>query len=247
MGGRAAGLGYTSSCISDVWSVMNNIGGLAEVNKAIISVSQNVHPYLKSFNRSALVVAVPAGKGVVGAGLYKFGDNLYNEQVITAGFANRFGLASLGLKINYVQYFAEGFGTRGVVTVCFGGIATLTPKLQIGAHITNINQPSITSGNQKEKVPTRLTAGLALKPSDKVIFTTEFEKDLDAIMIWKTGVEYQFHEKFFLRTGFNVHPDAAFIGTGFNPRRFGVDYALHYDLAAGLNHHMSVRYKLQKK
>jgi hypothetical protein len=246
-GARAAGMGYATSCNADVWSLMNNVAGLAEVKRTTASASYNSHPYVKSFNRSAAVFALPVGKGAAGLGLFRFGDDLYNEQVLSAGFGNRFGLASLGLKLNYVQYAADGFGSRGVFTVNFGGIATLTPKLMLGAYITNINQPSISSGNEKEKIPTRMAAGLGLKPSDKVLLTTELEKDLDADVIWKTGLEYQFHQKFFFRTGFNLNPDAVFMGTGFSPRNFGIDYAMHYDLRAGLNHHVTATYRFLKK
>jgi hypothetical protein len=246
MGARATGLGYSTACLADEWSVMNNPGGLADVKSLTFSASQNLHPYLKSFNRVAGIFVIPVGKTVCGLGVYRFGDELYNEQVASAVFSNRFGLASLGLKINYVQYFAEGFGTRGVFTVSFGGVATLTPQLMLGAHITNINQPTISS-NYEEKIPTRLSAGMALKASEKVLLTTEIEKDLDRKMIWKTGIEYQFNKKFFFRTAFNVDPDAAFLGVGFSPRNFAVAYAFQYELNAGMNHQATVAYKILRK
>lgn len=246
MGARATGLGYASSCISDEWSILNNVGGLAVIKKATLSFSHNSHPYFKSFNRTAAVIAIPFSSGAAGLSVYKFGDDLYNEQILSGAFSNHFGLASLGLKVNYIQYRAEGFGSRGVITFSFGGIAKLTPQLTFGAHITNINQPRIATGIQ-ETIPTRLSAGIAFMPSEKTFITTEIEKDLDHEMILKSGIEYQFRKKFYFRTGFNVQPSRAFFGIGFKPKKLSVDYGLQYDYNLGMNHQATVSYKFITK
>src|SRR3546814_5282531 len=67
---------------------------------------------------------------------------------------------------------ACGLGAITAFTVSFGGIATLTPQLLFGAHIVNINQPIINELTQ-ERIPTRLLAGMAFKPSDKLIRSEE--------------------------------------------------------------------------
>jgi hypothetical protein len=78
--------------------------------------------------------------GVTSVGAFRFGDDLYNEQMVSLGFGNKFGIASLGVKANYIQYQADGFGTYGAVSIDFGGLAELTDQLSIGAYITNLNQ-----------------------------------------------------------------------------------------------------------
>src|SRR5690349_10705923 len=143
MGARAHGLGYSSSCLGDAWSMANNVAGLAKVETASAAFSYHAIPSFKSFNRMTAIMTAPLLGGTAGASLFRFGDDLYNEQIMSAGFANTFGLASLGLKINYIQFHAEGLETVGVFTASFGGIATLTPQLSFGAHILNINQPVI--------------------------------------------------------------------------------------------------------
>jgi len=245
IGARAQGLGYASSCIADEWAMLNNIGGLAKVDQTTTSFTYDAQPQFKSFNRLAALVAVPTKIGVAGVSVFRFGDDLYNEQILSAGFSNTLGLASLGVKVNYIQYNAEGFGRYDAVTVSAGGIAQLTPRLFIGAHVVNINQPKI-SGSA-ERIPTILIAGVAFKPSDKLFISSELEKDLDYAPTWKTGLEYQVHKKFVFRTGFNINPNAGFAGVGFKPSKFILDYAFQYSSNMGQRHQATIGYHFKKK
>jgi hypothetical protein len=247
MGARASGLGSTSSCLTDEWSIFNNVAGLAHVNQTSAAFTYRAYPSIKSFNSMAGVFAIPLKWGVAGAGVYRFGDDLYNEHVLSAAFSNRFGIASLGIKVNYIQYHAEGFGTKGVFTVSFGGIAQLTKMLSVGAHIININQPRVSSNDREETVPTILIAGIGVKISEKLFATSEIEKDIAYKPIWKTGLEYVIHPKISVRTGFHINPSAGFFGVGFKPRKFILDYAYEYNFQIGANHQASVGYKFQSK
>ena len=246
IGSRAQGLGYASSSLSDEWSVFNNIAGLAKTDQLAAGFTYEVHPQLKAFNRMAAVVVSPVRSGATGFGVYRFGDDLYNEQILTAAYSNTFGLASLGVSVRYIQYHADGFGTKGLFSLGFGGIATLTPQLSVGAHIINLTQPEI-SASEKERLPTVLLAGVAFTPSTKVLVTTEIEKDLEYDFTWKTGLEYTPLKKFSVRTGFNLRPDAGFFGFGFKPARFSLDYAFHYQPGFGSRHQATVVYHLKRK
>jgi hypothetical protein len=247
VGARACGMGYASSCLNDEWGTFNNIAGISGLQKPISAFTYDACAALPSFNRMAALVAVPLKYGVVGTGLYKFGDDLYNEQLIVGGFSNKFGIASLGIKINYIQYSAEGSGSKGVFTISFGGIAELTSRLSIGAHIVNINQPSIPTFTEQETVPAIFIAGLGYKVSDKIFIATDIEKDIQYKLLWKTGLEYNFNKKFSFRTGFNLNPTASFLGLAFNPKRLALHYAFKYDMIIGFSHQATVEYKFNTK
>jgi hypothetical protein len=239
MGARANGMGNASSCLSDIWSLTNNISGLAKMKHAAASFSYHAIPSFKPFNRMAAVFALKLNKGVAGGSVFRFGDDLYNEQIISLGFANTFGLASLGLKINYLQYHAEGFGSNTALTFSFGGIANLTSNLLLGAHIVNINQPVINNITD-ERVPTRLIAGIAYEPSEKLSIIAEVEKDLENPPFLKTGLEYRVYKKIDFRTGFNLNPNTGFFGLGCKLRKLQFDYALEFNAALGLSHQATV-------
>jgi hypothetical protein len=246
MGARANGMAYASSCLSDVWALTNNIGGLAKVDKPSAAFSYHAIPSASFFDRMAAVICVPIRNGAAGLSIFRFGDDLYSEQMASLGFAHTFGLASLGIKINYLQYNAEAMGTHKALTCSFGGLAELTPKLFLGAHIININQPVINTITG-ERIPTRLIAGIAFKPSTKMSMAAEIEKDLEYNPIVKAGFEYEVFKKITFRTGFNLNPKVAFFGMGFKPRKFSLDYALQLNDAFGLSHQATVTYELKGK
>lgn len=244
MGARANGIGYTSSALFDTWGVFNNMAGIAKLESTNVTFAYDAYPSLAGANRTAMAFAMPLKIGVVGAGAYRFGDDLYNEHMLSAGFSSQFGLASLGTQINYIQYRTEGFGSKGVWSINLGGIAELTPQLSIGAYIININQPVI---NEYERLPTKLVAGLGFKPTEKVFLTTEIEKNIDYDPTWKAGLEYKFHGKFFARTGYNINPNTAFFGLGFQTKKCNIDYAIQYSSSIRMSHQASVSYQFNTK
>lgn len=243
IGARANGIGYASASLFDVWGTFNNPSGAAKLEHVTTGFTYDLHPTPAGANRTAAAVAVPLRIGVITGGAYRFGDDLYNEHIISTGFASKFGLASLGAQINYVQYSATGFGTKGVVSFNLGGIAELTPQLLAGAYIINVNQPKISG---EEKLPTRLVAGLGFKPIGKLFIAAEIEKDLDLDPTWKMGLEYAFHKKFSARTGYNLRPNAGFFGLGFKTKKITFDYAVQYNVSLNLSHQASVGYQFSK-
>lgn len=244
IGARAQGLGNCASGLLDVWGVFNNIAGIAKINYPTAAFTYDVRSALPGANRTAVAVASPLKTGVIGGGIFRFGDALYNESILTAGYGNQLGLAALGAQINYVQYRAEGFGSKGVFSFNFGGIAELTPQLAIGAHITNLNQPRLSTDD--ERLPTRLTTGIVFKPVETVVIATELDKDLDYKATWKLGAEYVFHSKFTARTGFNIHPRASFFGLGFKTSRFVLDYSIQHSVLLNFGHQATVRFQYEK-
>jgi hypothetical protein len=244
LGARAQGMGYASSCLTDVWSLQNNIAGLAKTPQSTAGFAYHAIPSFKFFNRAGAVFATPIGPGVGGVSVFRLGDDLYNEQTFSLGFANTLGLASLGLKVNYIQFRAEGLATRTALTASFGGIAAFTQHLSFGAHITNINQPVINELTG-ERIPTRLVAAISYQ-SDKLIISGEVDKDLEYSPLFRSGMEYRFLKKIAFRTGFNLNPQSGFFGLGFKTGKCQMDYALQFNDALGLSHQATITWQFTR-
>ena len=245
LGARSAGLGFASATLQDEWSFFNNVAGIANVKERTVSSTFEIRPALPGANRMAALVALPFSFGTSAFGVFRFGDELYSEQIISTGFANQLGHTSLGAKLSYIQYRTQGFGTHGTWGINLGGITQLTPQISIGAWIQNINQPKL-NFNEKEKAPVKLLAAFSFKPSEKFLFVSELEKDVLYRPIWKTGMEYNLHKKFFSRMGFNIHPSAFFFGVGFQSWRIKIDYALQSLTLLGASHQASASYRFSK-
>ncbi len=246
IGARAIGMGNTASCLSDVWALHNNIAGLAEIEQPIVAASYHSIPNFRHFDRMSAVFAQTIAGGAGAVGVLRFGDDLYNEHFVSLGYSNTFGLASIGFKANYLQYRAKGRPTRGAITFSFGGIATLTPHFLFGAHITNLNQPvlNVVTG---ERVPTRLTAGVAFRPSENLIVSLEIDKDIHHSPATHAGFEYRASPSAAIRTGFNFQPQCGFAGVGLSLGRLQVDYAVQIDYAFGLSHYATTAWQFDQK
>ena len=247
MGARATGLAYASSSTADEWSLLNNVGGLAQIKKLSTAFAYEISAALPGANRIAVVINTPVKNiGTAGVGFFRFGDDLYNEHVISSGFSNQIGITSLGIKVNYIQYCAQGFGTKSAWSIHFGGITQLTSKLHVGAYITNLNQPRI-SQHDNERVPASLTAGIGFRPTDKVVLLAEVRKQLEQDATIKGALEYTLHKKVFFRTGFSLQPYAGYFGLGFLVKQLKIDQGLQYNHVIGLIHQVSAIYLINKR
>lgn len=245
LGARAAGMGYASGALTDEWSFFGNSAGLAMEKNNTIASAYEVRG-LPGGNRFGVVGVIPLKFGVSAVGIFKLGDDLYSEQFIQAAFAHQIGKTSLGVRLGYMQYNAQGFGTHGILGVHLGGITRLTKQLTIGAWIQNINTPKL-KFNDKQTAPVKLYTSIKFNPLDKFLLALEIENDILYEPIWKFGMEYQIHKKIFVRSGVNLNPGAAFFGLGFQTWRVKIDYALQSFSPLGPTHQASASYRVNKK
>ncbi|MFN6090008.1 MAG: hypothetical protein ACK47E_14790 [Cyclobacteriaceae bacterium] len=246
MGARQAGMGYASSTPKDEWALFSNVGALGKTQQLSTAFAYEAVPALVGANRMAAVLNVPLRWANAGLGMFRFGDAIYSEQIISLGIGNQFGITSLGAKLNYIQYRAEGFGVQNTVSIDFGGITQLTDQISIGAYINNLTQSSLQT-RDGDKLPTRLVVGIGLKPSEKVFISTELEKDIDYKPTWRTGLEYSVYKNLFFRTGYALNPQAGFFGLGFHKNKLKIDYAIRLGQLTGTAHQASATYLIPKK
>lgn len=245
VGARPASMAYTLATLDDEWSVFNNPGALGEQENVMTLFSYENRYGIEGLSNMSAGILAPLPLGVASLGVFRFGDNLYSEQNVALGYGNTFGIASLGVRVNYRQYTLEGFGNRGVVTLDFGGIAQVSEELYFGAFIRNINQAQL-SDLQNERVPTVLNAGCSYRPVEKVVLNAEVEKDIDLEASFKSGMEYSFLPKFSARAGIRTRPFTNYYGLGFKTWKITIDYALTMVQILGSSHQVSLAYQVTR-
>jgi hypothetical protein len=241
MGARGQAMGNATACLSDEWSMLNNVAGIAKVSSLSLGATYDALPSLPAFSRMGMAATVP-GTLAYGIGLYRFGDATYNEQIVAAGMATHWNHTAVGAKVNYIRYAADGLGSKAVFSISLGGITTLTPWLTVGAHISNVNQPWL-SKQFDERLPTTLNAGLLFTLAPEVIVTTEIEKRINDVATGRGGLEFTLHKKFVGRLGFQLNPQVLSGGLGFRMRYFLADYSVRYTQALGVQHQASVSFR----
>jgi len=244
MGARPAGMGNAGFGVADPSALFQNPGSLARIDRSILFFGQEAVPGLAGGNRSAAALLVATSFGTLGVGAFRFGDQLYSEQFLTTGFGHRLGDTSLGLKGNFIQYRADGFGTRTAFTVDVGGLTQLTPEWSVGAGILNVNQASLTSG---ETLPVVFVTAVSWKPMSGPLLTLEAEKSFHVPLNIRGGMEVTFREKIFGRAGFSLEPLTLSAGVGFRTSRLGMDFAATYHRVFTFLYQASASCQFQKK
>jgi hypothetical protein len=244
MGARSLALGRISSLTDPLWGSTNNPACLAKAELTSAAFAYEVAT-LPGANRLASAFIKPLNWGTWGLSAFRFGDEIYNEQLVSISFANQLGIASLGGRISYVQYSAEGFGTSRGVAMDFGGVAQLTPQLSIGAYITNLTRSQLNTLHD-DPLPTRLFTSMQFTLSEKVLLLTEVEKDIDFDAIWRAGFEWDVYKKIFFRTGYQLPLRTVSFGLGTVRSRLSIDYAFQWQRISGTSHQASASYRFQR-
>ena len=245
MGARSASLGGASTTIGDEWALFNNIGGLSYHTQTTAFVSYRNLYGLPEFSSISFGATHPLWNGVSGLGFFRFGNDLYNEQRANLGFSNQFGIVSLGINLSYYQLNIEGAGTSKNFIIDFGGQARLIDQLYFGAHVSNMNQATLSSTTD-EKIPTIMKTGLSYRPNQNMMVNVELEKELEKEARLKLGLEHKMLEQFSIRTGFSTQPFEASFGLGFTPGKIGVDYYYGNNPDLGDIHQFSISYHFTK-
>ncbi|MBX9851558.1 MAG: hypothetical protein K2X86_07340 [Cytophagaceae bacterium] len=245
-GGRSAALANASVTYNDEWALFNNIAGIGSLEHASVFISYSNLYNLPYFNKAGIGYVLPVKIGVAGLSIQRFGSNVYNETKIGLGLGHCIRNVSLGLKINYSQIGIEGIGTKNNIVFEFGGISKISRQLYFGAHIFNLNQAKINK-EDLEFIPVIMKAGLSYRPTEKIIFNTEIEKQIDFKPSIKCGIEYKIIKSFVLRSGISTRPYIHYFGTGFSNKKYSFDYAFNFHHYLGAMHHISVSYFFKQK
>tara|TARA_A100000171_G_C2132435_1_gene147650 strand:- start:1357 stop:2172 length:816 start_codon:yes stop_codon:yes gene_type:complete len=245
VGPRALSMGGVSSVFHDSWSIFNNPAGLTETEQLTALFAYKTIFDFAPFNTVSAGVAMPTSLGSMGFSVFRFGDDIFNSQMASLSFARKTGIIRLGVKLNYLQYNIEGFGSKSTLLSDIGVVADLTPQLTFGAHIYNFTQSSIAADN-REKVPTVINLGIAYKPSEEITLVIEGEKDIDLDPDLKLGLEYQVIEKVKARTGFSTLTNTHSFGAGLQLSRFGLDYGIRIDRKLGHTHNFGLTFQINE-
>jgi hypothetical protein len=243
MGARASALANAAFALTDPSALFHNVSALAFQHEPSAFFGYDRIPALPGADRQAAAINWPVHFGTLSAGVFRFGDEYYNEQLLSAAFSHRIDHTALGIKTNLVQYRADGFGTRSAFTLDIAGLTQLTSEWSIGAGIFNIGQAELSPDNP---LPVIFVAGTAWKSSEGITVAVELEKKLGSPLQVKSGLEAIIHKKIFIRTGFGANPFLLSGGTGIRTTRIQFDFSVSYQPATSFQYQASAAYHLRK-
>jgi hypothetical protein len=245
-GSRSQGMGNLKLNIPDSWAIFNHVGAMDRADQSQISAGYDSRFGLKELSTLSISGILKNEFGTLGAGISRFGGDLFNQHLLGLGFSNTLGIASIGAKAEWYQTQIEGFGTGNSFMLSFGGLAELGPKTRFGANFSNVNRARL-GKNTAQKHPTLIQIGITYLPSDPIAIYAELEKEVDTKPILKVGLEYQPARWIQLRTGVNSQPARVSFGLGIRKDKFGFDYAYGQNTALGRTQHLSLALQLGEK
>ena len=241
-GAKSYGLGTIKIFHQDAWSLSNNVGAMARIQTTEIGIALDQRYGIQELSTSAIALILKYPIGNLGFSISKQGGDSYQQQRLGIGLAASKGMMHVGAKAEWVQTYIEGFGTGNALLLSFGWLAELHSKFFFGAHLTNLNQATL-SRESPLKIPTLLAVGTTYLPAKNLELHSEVEKEVQSPPIFKVGIQYQLERWIFLRTGLTSYPTALYFGIGMYTKKFGLDYALGQSSPLGNTHHLSLHLK----
>jgi len=228
VGAREVSLGSASVALITPFSVYHNQAALARIKSLSVAIDYRQPFLIEGFAEKALALVIPTSVSNFAISVQQKGILGYNESRFGFAMAKALGKRiSAGLQFNYFMIdFPEQGSSLGAFLIEFGVLYQTTNNVTIGLHVFNPARASIESLNLKSNLPVSATIGIALKPSDNLLFVSAIAYCIENPLNIRMGIEYQFSDCFFLRGGLSGKPIRHSVGLGYKWRYFQTDFAL---------------------
>lgn len=240
-GGKSMSMANASSCNIDVWGYHNNPGALGKLESFTAGVSYENRFLLKELQSQGFAVAIPMKVGVISVGGHVYGYNQFRSYKGGLGYSMK--LADkfyAGVQLNYQGLrLPQNYGSANSMTAEAGVYGEITDNWTFGVSVFNIGRTKL-SEYQDDRYMTVMRFGSSYKFSDKVLLSGEFEKDLEHDFRFKTGLEYQVIDNFFVRGGVATAPVEVTFGFGYKFKQIQVDLGSAYHQILGWSPHVSL-------
>jgi len=247
MGARSNGVSNASVTYADNWSQFSNQAGIADVNELTLSAGfQNAY-FIKELSTNAIAFALPTKSGTFGVNYTYFGYTKFNQNKFGLAYGKKLGKRiSAGIQINYLYTHIEGeYGSQGMATGEIGIITEPIDDFFLAAHVSNFWRAEYSSPDDIY-LPMRFKFGASYLLYKTALLSAEVEKDLDLPVIFRSGLEYNMLDKFYLRFGIATNPMLFSFGFGYRMNPFNVDIAFSKHPILGYSPAISLEYSIKK-
>jgi len=226
MGARELGMGKATTALQGThWAIFSN-PAMMSGNERNVSFYAVRYFGFTQISDIAAAINYPTKFGVLGAGVHRYGYDLFNKSRLRLGYENSFMGFHFGAVLNY-SHVAQGggYGSAGALGLDIGIAAPIVSGLWFGAKAININQPKYGSLNN-EKLPRDLSIGLSYHLSDIALFSTDVIKDVDFPISYRGGVEVSVIGGLVGRAGITTRPQTFSAGFGYKGSSWGANVAV---------------------
>lgn len=241
-GARSMSMGNASTTFSDVWAYHNNPGALATVEKFSVGLSYENRFLLKQLQSQGVAVAIPLKVGVLSFGGHLYGYSLYRSTKVGMGYSMKLSEKFFaGVQLNYQNLTIQNYQSKNTLTAEVGLFAKITDKWLLGVSVFNLGRAKL-SDYQDDRFSTVFRLGSSYQFSKKLLFSGEFQKDLDSPLRFRAGLEYEVVDHFFVRGGFQSTPTEFTFGLGYHFKQIRLNVGSAYERIVGWSPHFSISF-----
>ena len=234
MGAKSISMGQAGvALIESEWAIFNN-NALLSTERNTVSFYGFRYVGISEITDMAAAATVQTKTGTIGAGVHRYGFNLFHENRFLLAYKNSKDRFHYGFSVSYIHVFQGGdYGSASAFGLDLGLAAEITGSLWMGARATNVNQPAY--GNTDEDLPRELAAGLSYQPASSAQITAEIVKDINFPLSFRSGLEFEIFTSFFTRAGISTKPSTYAFGFGYGTERWVVNFALQQHNPLGMS------------
>lgn len=234
MGAKSISMGQAGVALPEnSWSVFSNIA-MMPTDQHRVSFFGFRYVGIAEITDMAASSNWQTSWGTVGAGMHRYGFNLFNENRFLLGYKNQLGKFHYGVSVSYTHIFqGENYGSAGATGIDIGLAAQVVDELWFGARATNLNRPSY--GATDEELPREMAAGFSFRPAPPAILTAEIVKDVMFPVSFRGGVQAEIFRSLFVRGGITTEPSTYSFGFGYEASKWNVNMGLQQHNPLGLS------------
>ena len=244
MGAKSTGMSHANITTFDEWALFNNPAGIGRISSFSIATTYQSRFNINAFQTMGLAIHTPFEKFNAGIGIYRFGDDVYNQQKLNLAISSQIQLVSLGLGIHWVQNRFSEIGQISTVAFDFGGIAEIIKEFRIGAHLFNFTQSQFTD---QYLIPVTMKFGLNYVSENHFQLTGEIEQQLNQPINFRFGLSYHFTNWISFQSGFSTLTQSVSFGIGIHTNSWTFQYGYMNLHPAGTVHEFSLTKSFGKK
>ena len=248
-GARFTGIGNTGIALQDVYSLVSNQAGVANIESPILSFSFE-RPFLETdISSQAVLFVLPLSLGVLGYTISNYGiPKAYSNLKSGLSFSRSFGpQLAMAMTVNYHQLQIPNYGSDNALTIEFGVQYSFLEGWIIGAHIENPGHFYYKVQNYY-KIPSKIRLGNSFKVNEQVLisidgtFRLNENLDLNKNLDTNLGLEYALAQYLKLRGGISINHFQQYTGFGIHYQNFLFDVAAILHPRLGVSPQIALSY-----
>jgi len=207
----------------------------------VVDLFYRNHFGLKELNQIALNSEFTLLQQALGLGIMRYGNKLYSETEISLATSIHLDPAFyLGLSIDGYFLQIENYGNAFSIGIGISMFYQLNKQIRIAGIINNINEPEMSSSN--EKIPVSGILGLSYSPIPDLEILMDSYKEESHDFAYRVGTRIKVLSGINLLAGFKNNINSFSVGLEFNQNSYAIKYSVDIHPVLNASHAIGFRY-----